>query len=73
MHALLLPPRAVAMRLNADGISALSESNWNGFCLMPLAAAFGGEPHQVVRLAPCPKRFAALKMTPVRQRDTELS
>ena len=73
MHALLLPPTAVAMRLNADGISALSESNWNGFYLQRLVDAFVGEPHQVVRLAPCPKRFAALKMTPVRQRDTELS
>jgi hypothetical protein len=73
MHALLLPPRAGAMRLNADGISVVSESNWNGFCLQQLADAFAGEPHQVVRLAPCPKRFAALKMCPVRQRDTELS
>ena len=55
------------MRLNADGISVVSESNWNGFCLQQLADAFAGEPHQVVRLAPCPKRFAALKMCPVRQ------
>ena len=61
------------MRLHADGIKALSESSWNGFCLMQLADAFAGEPHQVVRLAACPKRFAALKITSVRRRDTELS